>query len=261
MNEATAPLHNYRWQAILKTLTSRGECQVAELAREFNLSGMTLRRDLKELEARGLLQRVRGGAVAIGHDVAYYKRAHRDQTHKQLIGARAAQLVRDGMAIYLDSGTTAMELARAIRRGLPGVRSLSIMTHGVNVALELIGNTPYTLHLVGGEIYQNGISTVGPLALAQIASFHFNLFFMGAQGVDAKAGWTNSNHPEAQVKHVAMSHSAEVCAIVGKEKWGARAFSPIAPLDRVSTWVVDAGLPEAAAAAARAAGIELIVAS
>lgn len=261
MRDETAPLTHYRWQVILKMLASRGECQVADLAQEFNLSGMTLRRDLKELESRGLLQRVRGGAVALGHDVAYYKRAHRDQTHKQLIGRRAAQLIRDGMSIYLDSGSTAMELGRAIRDGLPGVRSLSIMTHGVNVALELIGKTPYTLHLVGGEIYQNGISTVGPLALAQIASFHFNLFFMGAQGVDAKAGWTNSNHPEAQVKHAAMSHSAAVCAIVGKEKWGARAFSPIAPLNRVSTWVVDAGLPDAAAVAVRAAGIALIVAT
>jgi DeoR family transcriptional regulator of aga operon len=165
------------------------------------------------------------------------------------------------MAIYLDSGTTSMELALAIKTGLPGVNQLSIATHGINIAIELSGHPAFSVHLIGGELYHNGLSTVGPVALGQIAQSHFDLFFMGARGIDESAGWTNSNQLETQLKHAAIAQSRQVCAIVDSAKWGHRGFSVIVPFARVPVWVTDTDLPDAARAAARAAGVDVQIAA
>lgn len=254
-------LADHRRELILATLASGGQCRVSDLARQFSLSEMTVRRDLRVLEQHGLLRRVHGGAVLVDAEVEYPLRAQEGQTQKQRIGRHAAGLIRDGMSIYLDSGTTAMEVALAIKAGLTGVNELSIATHGINIAIELSGHPTFSVHLIGGELYHNGLSTVGPVALGQIAQSHFDLFFMGARGIDESAGWTNSNQLETQLKHAAISQSRLVCAIVGSAKWGHRGFSVIVPFDRVPLWITDADLPNTARKAAKAAGVELLIAT
>lgn len=254
-------LADHRRELILATLSSGGQCRVSDLARQFSLSEMTVRRDLRVLEEQGLLRRVHGGAVLVDAEVGYPLRAQKGQTQKQRIGRRAAGLIRNGMAIYLDSGTTAMEVALAINTGLPGVNELSISTHGINIAIELCGHPSFDVHLIGGELYHNGLSTVGPVALGQIAQSHFDLFFMGARGIDDRAGWTNSNQLETQLKHAAIAQSRQVCAIADSTKWGHRGFSAIVAFDQVPVWVTDADLPDAARKAAQAAAIEVLIAT
>jgi DeoR family transcriptional regulator of aga operon len=254
-------LADHRRELILATLSSGGQCRVSDLARQFSLSEMTVRRDLRVLEEQGLLRRVHGGAVLVDAEIGYPLRAQKGQTQKQRIGRRAAQLIRNGMAIYLDSGTTAMEVALAINAGLPGVNELSISTHGINIAIELCGHPSFDVHLIGGELYHNGLSTVGPVALGQIAQSHFDLFFMGARGIDDRAGWTNSNQLETQLKHAAIAQSRQVCAIADSTKWGHRGFSAIVAFDQVPVWVTDADLPDAARKAAQAAAIEVLIAT
>ncbi len=257
----TDMLADHRRELILDALNKGGQCRVSDLAEQFALSPMTVRRDLQALEEQGRLRRVHGGAVLIDSEVDYPLRAREGQTQKQRIGRHAAELIRDGMVVYLDSGTTAMELARRIREGLPEVRQLSIVTHGINLAMELAGHPAYDIHLIGGEIYRNGLATVGPVAIAQVGQLHFDLFFMGARGTDLEAGWTNANQLETQLKHAAIARSRQVCALVDSTKWGQRGFVSIAPFERVSMWVCDDELPEEARAAARAAGIDLLIAA
>ena len=149
---------------------------------------MTLRRDLAEVEARGLLRRVHGGAVLVNRDVEYAERLELGQAQKQLVGKTATRFPKSGQTVYLDAGTTSFEMTRAIGQGLPQVTHLHIVTHGISIANELAGRTPYHLQLIGGEVYQNALSTVGPIALAQIADLHIDVFFIGAGGVTAKLG-------------------------------------------------------------------------
>lgn len=260
-NQSDGVLGDHRRELILAALSSGGQCRVSDLARQFSLSEMTVRRDLRVLEEQGLLRCVHGGAVLVDAEVEYPLRAREGQTQKQRIGRRAAELIRDGMTIYLDSGSTAMELALQIKEGLVGVNQLSIATHGINLAIELAGHPAYNVHLIGGELYHNGLSTVGPVALAQIAQSHFDVFFMGARGVDLAAGWTNSNQFETQLKHIAIAQSRQVCAIVDSAKWGQRGFATIVPFEQIPVWICDADLPEAARDAAMSAGVELLVAS
>jgi DeoR family transcriptional regulator, fructose operon transcriptional repressor len=253
----TEHLADRRHQLILAALSSRGECRTRQLAAEFRLSEMTLRRDLKVLEERGLLRRVHGGAVPANRDVDYSLRLERDHAQKEAIGRAATRLIRSGQTIYIDAGTTGLALAHAIRQGLPQITHLTIVTHGITLATELAGQTPYDVQLIGGDVYQNAMSTVGPAALAQIAGLRFDLFFMAAGGVDARNGWTNSNLPEVAIKRAIIERSKRVYAIVGSAKWGQASFAPIARLGAVQHWIVDRELPKAGVAAAKAARVTI----
>ena len=250
-------LADRRQELIMAALSARGECRTKQLAEQFQSSEMTLRRDLAELEKRGLLRRVHGGAVLLNRDVNYAQRLELGHTQKQYVGQAAARLLKSGQTVYLDAGTTACEMARAIAQGLPQVSHLSIITHGISIAGELAGHTPYQLQLIGGEIYQNALSTFGPVALTQIADLNIDVFFMAAGGVNAEAGWTNTNVVEAVVKRAVMARSKTVVAICDGSKWGQETFAPIVPFDGVSRWVVDRGLAPAGIAQAKAVGITL----
>lgn len=255
----TEHLADHRLQLILSVLSARGECRTRQLAEQFQLSEMTIRRDLQELESRGLLRRVHGGAVLLNRDVSYAQRLEHDQAQKQIIGRAATRLLKSGQTVYVDAGTTALELARAIRQGLPHITHLHIVTHGITIATELAGQTPYSVQLIGGEVYQNALSTVGPTALAQIAGLDIDVFFMGAGGVDRTAGWTNSNHVEAVVKRAVIDRSKNVCAIADSSKWGQQSFAPIVPFGAVTRWIADRALTQDAVAAAKRAGVAVSV--
>ena len=250
-------LADRRLELILSVLAARGECRTRQLAEQFQLSEMTVRRDLQELESRGLLRRVHGGAVLLNRDVNYSLRLEHEQAQKKLIGLAGTRLLKSGQTVYIDAGTTALELARAIRQGLPHITHLHIVTHGITVATELAGQTPYSVQLIGGEVYQNALSTVGPTAVAQIGDLDIDLFFMGAGGVSAATGWTNSNHIEAVVKRAVIARSKSVCAIVDSSKWEQDSFAPIVPFGEIARWLVDRAISEQAQAAAKRSGVAI----
>jgi DeoR/GlpR family transcriptional regulator of sugar metabolism len=246
-----------RLEMITAVLHTRGECRTKQLAEQFNLSEMTLRRDFHTLEERGLLRRVHGGAVLLNSDVNYSKRLEFDQIQKQVIGRAAVNLLKSGQTIYIDAGTTTLEMARTIRQGLAHVTHLQIVTHGITIASELAGHTPYNVQLIGGDVYQNALSTVGPVALAQINNLHIDTFFMGAVAVSQAQGWGNSNHVEAVVKRAVIEHSKQVCVLADSSKWGQESYSPIVSLGAVTKWITNRGLSQEAIDAAKAAKIAI----
>jgi DeoR/GlpR family transcriptional regulator of sugar metabolism len=253
-------LADHRQELIMSALSARGECRTKQLAEQFQSSEMTLRRDLEQLEKRGLLRRVHGGAVLLNRDADYAQHLEQDHAQKQWVGRAAARLLKSGQTVYLDAGTTACEMARAIAQGLPQVSDLTIVTHAISIASELAGRTPYQLQLIGGEIYQNALSTVGPVALAQIANLNIDVFFLAAGAVDIRAGWTNSSLVEATVKRAVVARSKSVVSICDSAKWGQESFATVVPFEGVSRWVVDRGLASDGVAAAKAAGITLLYA-
>jgi DeoR/GlpR family transcriptional regulator of sugar metabolism len=253
-------LADHRQELIMSVLSARGEVRTKQLAEQFQSSEMTLRRDLAEMEKRGLLRRVHGGAVLLHRDLDFAKRLEQGDAQKQWVGRAATRLLKSGQTVYLDAGTTACEMARAIAQGLPHVSDLTIVTHGISIAAELAGRTPYQLQLIGGDIYQNALSTVGPVALAQIANLSIDVFFLAPGAVDTHAGWSNSNLVEALVKRAVVARSKSVVSICDSAKWRQESFATIIALDGVSRWVVDRGLTAEGIEAAKAAGITLIYA-
>jgi DeoR/GlpR family transcriptional regulator of sugar metabolism len=249
-----------RHRLILDSIAEQGTIETADLARALQVSEMTVRRDLAELDRQGLLVRVRGGAQTIlDADVGYPHRARRHPDEKRQIGTAAAAQVNSHDTIFLDAGSTTVELARALRRR-SGLRRVNVVTNAVNLAAELSGSENIIVIQVGGEIYRETFSCTGPIALEAIERFSFDRMFLAAQGVHPDDGLTNSNLLEVQVKVAAMGRSNWTCLIADASKWESRSMYRITDLGGIDAWVSDSRLAEKARAAARDRGVEVIVA-
>lgn len=239
-----APLGS-RHQAILGLLQRQGIVRTKALSSQLGVTEMTIRRDLDDLNRLGRLKRVHGGATLLdtpgnGNGNGGEQESLR---RKQAVARAALGHFPARGTIYLDAGSTAMELARVIPE-LPAKQreDLRIVTHAPNVAAYLATHRVVgSVHQIGDELDQSAVAAVGPQALEQIARLYFDLFFMGVRGADLAAGWTNNDLSESKVKQAAMSRAAAVYVLADSSKWRAISFTPIAPLGAVSRWIVDRG--------------------
>jgi len=223
---------------ILKEIEVRGSVSVVDLAKRFSVSEMTIRRDLTDLEKAGLARRVHGGAVsarARSYEPSLLVRSSENMAAKQLIGKRAASLVAEGDSIAIDSGTTAIEMAK----NLSGRRNLTVITPSLLVANILSNRSDIRLILTGGIVRPEEGSLVGDLAQQAFQGLFIDRLFLTVAAVDAEAGLTEYNWDDALVKR-AMIHSAtEVIAIADASKFGHIAFAQAAPLSAVHQFVTD----------------------
>lgn len=248
-----------RQQRIVELLEREGSYTNARLAQTLGVSAVTVRRDLADLEHRGIVRRVHGGVrAAAERDIGYSLRSRQHHPAKRAIGLAAAELVKDHETIYLDAGSTTMEFALSLRdRPLRGVR---VVTHAVNIACELSGQAHIAVVQVGGELYRQTHAATGPMAVAAIRTFSFDRLFLAAQGFQVEGGLTNSNLAEVEVKSAAIEASRWVCLIADASKWDRVSFARFAPLSSVDTVVTDARLPQGGRSALEAAGLQVVLA-
>ncbi|ADI14119.1 transcriptional regulator, DeoR family [Truepera radiovictrix DSM 17093] len=248
-----------RHRVILDRLGEEGVITTAAIAQALGVSEMTIRRDLADLERRGLLRRVHGGAQAApGAEIPPYgQRSRRQPAAKQQVGARAAALVRDGETLFLDAGTTCMEVARACKdRSLKG---LHVLTHAVNIAAELAGQPGVTVIQLGGEVIGRTYAATGPMTVSAIEQFSFDRAFVSAQGVHPKFGLTCSSLLEVEIKRAVLRRSRYNALVVDSSKWSRQAMIRFAALGELQAVVSDAGLPEEARRSLEGAGVEVFV--
>lgn len=235
-----------RRRLILRILQSEGSVRTQELCLKLSVSDMTIRRDFVELEKLGYLKRVHGGAVASMLDsLSHDSRAKLHLREKRLIAFRALDLIPSGGTIYLDSGSTAFELARALQE-LPADKreTIRVVTHASNIAASLAERRVIkSIYQIGGELDLLTLAATGPQAVNQISRLNFDLFFMGAGGIDPDAGWTNQDFAEVTIKHAVMKQARKTFVIAHSAKWGTVGFAPIVPLNSIQGWVTD-GLRE-----------------
>jgi DeoR/GlpR family transcriptional regulator of sugar metabolism len=251
-----------RRRRILEVLADSESAAVAvePLAEQLRVSGMTIRRDLDWLEARGLLRRVRGGAVTTG-DIPTWKpfgeRRDEYSREKQLIGWRAAQLVCDNQRIIVDSGTTTLHLAR----NLACRQNLVAITNSLPVAEELVRCPGVTAILLGGLLKPRELCSVGPTVAEELARLSVDRVFLSAAGFEIARGVTDPDMREVEVKRAMIRAAREVVLLADSSKWGEVALAQIAPLRGIHTLVTDNGLPADAARAIRAAGVQVLTPS
>lgn len=250
-------LSEERRRRLLETLEERGALETVPVARQLGVSEMTIRRDLADLERRGLVRRVHGGAQTTREaDVGYLMRLKRNPLAKQQVGTLAARQVCSHETIYLDAGTTCMELARALKRR--DLRGVNVLTHAVNIAAELAGHPSFTVIQVGGEIYAETFAATGPTALATIGQFAFDRMFLSAQGLHPKSGITNSNLLEVAVKTAAMNQATWTALVVDSSKWNRQALARIAEVRALDVVISDEALPDEARTFLRSAQVEVL---
>lgn len=220
-------------------LAKDGEVTVVDLAQRFAVSEMTIRRDLEALEADGTAKRVRGGAISAvsrSYEPPRSLRTVEAAPAKRAIGEAAAALVGEGESLVIDSGTTTLELAKALH----GRRGVTVVTPSLLVAAEL-GNEPDMRILVtGGQLRHGEMSLVGTDAENFFSDVNCDVAFIGIGGIDVERGLTEYNLDDTQVKRAAIASARRCVVLADASKVGRVAFATVAALSRVDVLVTDA---------------------
>ncbi|MGR6971679.1 DeoR/GlpR family DNA-binding transcription regulator [Streptomyces cynarae] len=256
-----------RLDLTLRLVQGSGRVSVSELSHRLGVSEMTVRRDLDALERQGLVRRVHGGAIATRsreEGAGFAARESWQTTTKDRLGAAVAGLVEPGSRVLLDAGTTTVHVAGHLAaRGPLTVAVLSLQT-----ALRLADRPGVELLVVGGRSRPGERSLVGPLALRTIEALAFDCFVMSIGGVHAEHGWSEFSLDDAAVKQAGLAQATRTIAVADATKLGVRAFSQVAPLDAVDTFVTDEAAADEATHpsgprtldALRDAGVETVLA-
>lgn len=248
-----------RAQVILQELLRAGKVSVRSLAKRLKVSAATIRRDLSELEARGLLRRSHGGALPIQpllyepfrHTSYYHEQERQRGAEKRRIGLAAAELVADGDIIAIGAGTTATQVARSVclRKGL------TVLTNAVNVAMELSHRDDVRVIVTGGFLSGDWFALVGPAAIQSVGEIFVDKVFVGVDGISVEQGMT-TNYPEQATVHRAMMRQARQKIVVADHrKIGAVGAALICPIEDVHVLITDKGAADSSVAPFIARGI------
>lgn len=244
-----------RRQYILDRLKQDGRVIAKDISEELNLSEDTIRRDLRELAAEGLLQRVHGGALPASPALADF--AARETIYpeaKIAIGRAAANMIQAGQVVMLDGGTTATQVARHIPQHLQA----TIVTHSPSIAVELVNHPTVEVILIGGRLFKHSIVSVGAEAIEAISRIRADLFFMGVTGIHPEVGLSTGNYEEARIKYALSQQAAETYVLASTEKLGAASPYVIASLGEISGLVVDQSATEESLQAYHAFDLSII---
>jgi len=248
-----------RQEHIARIVEEHGRARVADLATRFDVSGVTIRKDLLVLESEQRLVRTHGGAIARDRsrpELSFDIRERLQADEKLRIGAAAAALVHDGESIVMDASTTALSVARQIKaRG--AWSQLTIITNGLRTASELAGHPGLTVLMLGGRVRWEALSVVGQLGDGLFSRINVQKAFLGAAGFTLDSGLSDATDEEAQIKRAMVAAAREVIAIVDHTKWERAAFATFCPIDQVSVVLTDPKAPAAMVDALRTRGVEI----
>lgn len=247
-------LTTQRKQLILKRLATQGQVVAKALAEELGTSEDTIRRDLRELAQQGKLQRVHGGALPASIAAGDLRvREQVSSTEKQELGRHGARLIKPGQVVFLDGGTTAIQVARH----LPEDLRATVITHSPGVAVELAAHQHIDIIVLGGRLFRHSMVNVGTAVIESASRFRADLFFMGVTGIHPGVGLSTGDAEEADVKRALHERSAETVVLASSEKLLSASPYVIAPVQALSSIVVSRSTPARVMTALRAAGVSV----
>jgi DeoR/GlpR family transcriptional regulator of sugar metabolism len=244
---------------IVERLKGARQVTVAELAEVTGASEMTVRRDLDVLAAHGVLRRVHGGAVPAtpsGVEPPFAARSVSALAAKKAIARAAVEMIRDGETIVLDSGTTALEVARLLRD-----RAVTVMPLSLHAVTELLDAPRVRLLIPGGEPRPGELAMVGPLTLASLRKLRFDVAVLSPCAFGLDTGLTAFDLDDAEVKCQALEVSARSVVLADGAKWDRAAMAHVCAADRPDVVVTDPTAPEDQRRALAARGVLVHVAA
>jgi DeoR/GlpR family transcriptional regulator of sugar metabolism len=225
---------NERQRQILERLNAEREVKISELKEMFSVTEMTIRRDLEKLEAAGNIRRTFGGAILVSRDIALNERFGMMSEAKMRIGKAAAALIQPGESIFIDAGTTTLQIARYLPKGLP----ITVITNAITIAMELMGKQIQTI-VTGGVLIEATAALSGPTTEKMLANLSFDRVFLGATGLHPAHGFSNSNMLEAEIKKLAMKRTKETNIVMDHSKFGTQVLFSFASLGEVQRVITD----------------------
>jgi DeoR/GlpR family transcriptional regulator of sugar metabolism len=245
-----------RWDQLRALIRDSGVIRIEELCRQLGVSPATVRRDLDQLERAGTIRRVHGGAVSIDSrldEPLFDDKASRAAKEKYRIAKAALPFVADGDTVYLDGGSTVLELARLLReRG-----NVTVVTNSLRAAHELAGRGP-RLIFIGGELRRVSQTVVGPITRLTLQELHLDKAFMGTIGLSLKEGLTTTDPSEAFTKELVMRQAKQVIVLADSSKAGKVAFARAGNLDDVDVLITDRRVDRVFAKELNKKGIKLV---
>jgi DeoR/GlpR family transcriptional regulator of sugar metabolism len=227
-----------RRSLIISKFEQGGTITITELAGLFNVSEMTIRRDLTILENEGLLRRVHGGAVS-GRGRSYEPplivRNQNSIRSKQLIGKRAAEWVKEGDCIALDVGSTTFEIAQCLLKR----QNLTVITPSIHIANLLSNQVGIRTIITGGIIRLGEASLIGELAQKAFENLYVDKLFLAVGGINEKAGFTEYNWDDTLVKKAMIQSAKQVIVVSDSTKFGNVAFAHISSFREVHHLITD----------------------
>lgn len=238
----TKSVANFRYTKLIDLIRERKQMTVNELMSHFNVSDMTIRRDLTLLEQEGLIERIHGGAIYKGksdeEDVPLSVRTVENKTLKERIARCAVQLIQDDSSILLDAGTTTFEIAKLLVCESP-FKNLMVVTNDINIGYLISMNDKIQLIMPGGELRGSTKSFIGPSASQFFRSLSTDQAFIGCSGVSFEKGTVmNTNLAEADVKSEMIQSSMDVILVADYHKFNRNSlvsFSELKTINRVIT--------------------------
>lgn len=231
-----------RQQEILKTLEAKHSCSISDLASTFNVSEETIRRDIRQLEGTGRVQKVHGG-VCLPDTViedAYHHRISENARQKQQIAARAAEMVHNGMTLLLDSGSTTYWLARALTR----FSDLTIITNAFEIVRELSGQNNNQIYFAGGKTNPDYNACFGQDTLLFMQRFTPELAFFSISAIDVKAGFQDIFLEESELKHAMAKLARKVVVLADTSKFSRTALVRTFAFSEVDVLISDGRPPK-----------------
>ena len=228
-----------RRQKIAELVNTQGRVKVAELAALFDVSEVSVRADLADLEAKGLLSRVYGGAVSSYksyYNMTMHQRLSVNREQKDQIAARVVEMIEEHDTIMLNSGTTTL----AIFRRIPADMHVSLVTNSITIALEAAGNPNFNVVLLGGSVNARYQFVYGDNAIAQLKDYHADKLILSVDGINPADGFTTYYDREVELDRIMLANSAMHIVAADSSKLGRTAFAHIAPISAADYIITNA---------------------
>lgn len=258
--EKSVPGTSERRERIIQQLRSHGSVQVNDLSAQFQVSTVTIRNDLAFLERQGMALRAYGGALLSEPDKLTPEQSIADKSQlntsvKQRIGAMAASLVTPGSRIILDSGTTTLEIARQLRSH----QDIVVMTNGMNVANQLLDAEGVELLMTGGHLRRTSLSFYGSPAEQSLQHYHFDLLFLGVDGIDLDRGVSTHHEDEARLNRIMYQAAERIVVVTDSTKFQRLSLYKIIDTRHIDVLITDDAITTNCLTGLQALGIEVML--
>lgn len=244
-----------RQERLRDMIRASGTVRIDELCRRMNVSPATVRRDLEALESRGLIRRVHGGAMSVENrreEPLFDEKVSVALKEKRAIAEKAATLVRPGDTLFIDGGSTTLELARL----LSSRTDITIVTNSLRATLELSGSGPPVI-LIGGELRRRSQTMVGSLTRLMLSHIHVDRAFMGTIGITAESA-TTTDPNEAFTKDLVMKQATEVILLADHTKGGKVSFATVGDVADIDVLITDADFDHRLELALKKKGVTIL---
>jgi DeoR/GlpR family transcriptional regulator of sugar metabolism len=248
-----------RRNMIMQKLNEDKRVTIKELSKEINVSEATLRTDLAKMEEEGLLLRTHGGAILadanLDNETSFKTRERKNKSEKSVIAKKASELIISGQCILLDASSTALELAR-ILIDMP-IR-LTVVTSGINTALELNEHPDITVILLGGIVKRGSFALEGSLGIDILKKINVDMMFTSANGFSIESGLTDFSVYEVELKREMVKASNHVVALLDHSKINKNSIASFASTNQIDTIITDADMENSYAKKLTDQNIEVI---